>query len=287
MKLENARVLFPTSDRHPFEFGFSNHLHVRESMYDIHYELELGVVLSGQMRRVWDTETRLLRSGEIWLTGVWESHGFELVEAPCRVAVFLVRPELISTVHLGIEGCRWITPFIAPAVERPQLRGEDKAYFVSALRRLEQVMKRRDKTDEEHHNLLAAHLLLLELLRTLNDQWTPPEYASDVNLWGHIQPALSAVFSSRTPVREHDAAVMCRMSDSTFRRKFTQATGVSFGRFALHHRLKSAALELPGERTIEQIAERWGFVDMSHFYRAFKHVFKRTPAEYRKEHRRG
>jgi AraC-like DNA-binding protein len=63
------------------------------------------------------------------------------------------------------------------------------------------------------------------------------------------------------------------------------AQGESFGRYVLARRLDQCRRNLAdpslAHRQISEIAFAWGFNDQSHFSRAFKHRFGRSPRDYR------
>ena len=64
-----------------------------------------------------------------------------------------------------------------------------------------------------------------------------------------------------------------------------EESGQTFGRMVLEQRLDRCAQELEncGRRSITDVALLWGFNDMSHFSRTFRHRFSMTPREYRIE----
>lgn len=272
-------LLEPTGDTSPYVFGFSEHRNPGDAVFDIHYELEVGVVMQGVMHRIWENTQRTLSAGDIWMTNVWEPHGFRLAEVPCKVAVFLLRPELLAALHLGVgPETNWFHLFSLP----PEARPTTSAPYQRILRQQLEFMtpnERGDSTDPGDHATLS-YLVLLQLLQHLgnNVKGSIPFEAGTIHA---ISPALQLVFRSHHIVTELEGARTCRMSPSTFRRKFKQTMGVTFARFALHHRLKSAALALRGSLSIDEVAREFGFFDTSHFYRVFKKVFKKTPVDYR------
>ena len=79
-------------------------------------------------------------------------------------------------------------------------------------------------------------------------------------------------------------AQMCHRSLSTFKRDFRRHYGTSPGRWLLERRLeRSASLLQTTQFNVTEIMFESGFVDPSHFARAFKEKFGRPPSEFRKE----
>jgi AraC family transcriptional regulator, exoenzyme S synthesis regulatory protein ExsA len=79
-------------------------------------------------------------------------------------------------------------------------------------------------------------------------------------------------------------AQMCHRSLSSFKREFQKHYGVSPGKWLLDRRLEHSAslLQTTGMNVTEVMFE-CGFEDLSHFSRAFKERFGRTPSAYRGE----
>ena len=93
--------------------------------YDMHYGLEVGVVLSGRMRRYWRGWETEVRAGQVWLCGMWERHGWEALTASCRHLVLVLLPQWLARTRFSeAPDFEWMAPFLAPPWERPQAKGE-------------------------------------------------------------------------------------------------------------------------------------------------------------------
>ncbi|MBN2718460.1 MAG: helix-turn-helix transcriptional regulator [Deltaproteobacteria bacterium] len=297
MKYDSPKIITPTTADNPFEFGFSTHISLSEEMFDVHYELEIGVVMSGVMHRTWEDAARTLGPGDVWINSIWEPHRFSLVESPCMVAVFLLRPEVLASLYLGHLGHPgrlahphpgkaaspdWLYPFFVPPATRPTLPDSHRPVVLDWLNRLSTSLDVKtvcaaDDCSQQTESFLLL-LYLLNILATKSSAFGASA-GKDIQM---VAPALELVFGRKTMVTEAEGAHACHMSASTFRRRFKRAMGVSFGKFGIHHRLKSASLDMTGSIPIEDIADRWGFSDVSHFHRAFKKMFRQTPAQYRR-----
>lgn len=277
--LDNPEALLKvTSDEEPLSAGFTTHLNKNDSAFDIHYELEIGIVLSGKMKRVWDDYTRIFNPGDVWLTGIWEPHGYTLMESPVNVLVFLLRPEVLNSISLGSKTeNHWLAPFKASPSTRPDLNDTKRNQI------LEIVNICFPNRNEYLSDNPKTRLNMLFILEKLLDGWNPPKQnnKSSRNMKS-IEPALELVFSSKGIISTSEASKACALSESTFERYFSNSTGMGFARFALNHRLKHAAYMLrKTDSPIKAISDEWGFSDLSHFYKSFKKIFKLTPAAYR------
>jgi transcriptional regulator GlxA family with amidase domain len=77
-------------------------------------------------------------------------------------------------------------------------------------------------------------------------------------------------------------AALCRRSRSTFKRDFKQELGEAPGRWLLRRRLDHAATLLSTSvKSVTEVAFESGFEDVSHFSRAFRQRFRRTPSAFR------
>jgi transcriptional regulator GlxA family with amidase domain len=93
---------------------------------------------------------------------------------------------------------------------------------------------------------------------------------------------VSLVFDSRRLVTVQEAAHACSMSRNSFAGLFRNVMGVSFGDFALRHRITAAAEELVrASEPLKAVAANWGFADISHFTRCFVRHYGISPGAYR------
>ncbi len=263
-------------------------IHARHEMptvgrpqFDMHYPLELGVVLQGKMNRWIGDHTTSCQAGSVWCCGMWEPHGFEVVSS-CEVMVAIVWPPLLMTPEMS-GNFDWMAPFVLPHLERPDLTGERRVSASALAREMLTVNMRMGEATGAVESMrlrllfFQILLLLLEEMAQGGDiqQKFAPEHA-------RIVPALEMVFRVRTLITNDEAADACGLSRDRFLRLFKRLMGESFATFALLHRLGHAKLEVSqGEKPLKAIARDWGFTDQSHFHRVFVKYLGCTPAVYR------
>ncbi|MBI2513152.1 MAG: helix-turn-helix transcriptional regulator [Opitutae bacterium] len=79
-----------------------------------------------------------------------------------------------------------------------------------------------------------------------------------------------------------DVAQQVGLSYENFRKRFTQLTNESPGRFQKRRRLEWACAAIyHGELSLKEIADALGFCDVFHFSKAFKQEIGYTPSDYR------
>jgi len=249
--------------------------------FDMHYALELGIVLSGRIRRIHRTWERILSVGQVWYCGMWERHGWEVVEAPCEHVVFVILPDLLFQPGLPASArLDWLAPFRVPPQERPQANGVRCQEVLGLARKLGATL-----TLPEEQRRLWARFLAFELMLLLLRDWKEPPVRErrSQDTWELLDGAVELVLRNRRPIRTEEAARAAGTSSSTFRRLFQEITGLPFAKFALRHRLAQAASQLlQTDDTLRAIAEAWGFTDDSHFHRAFLRHFGCSPGDFRR-----
>ncbi|MBA3847761.1 MAG: hypothetical protein H0X45_14115, partial [Planctomycetes bacterium] len=89
--------------------------------YDMHLELEFGVVLEGAMERSFEGFTRELGPGDVWYCGVWEPHGSRAARRGTASLHFVALPTWLSALRFP-EAPTFspILPFTVPPARRPR-----------------------------------------------------------------------------------------------------------------------------------------------------------------------
>ena len=90
------RFNFRLNEAKPVHVILNSHKDFNDHYFDMHYEFELGVVINGRMKRQYIDCQMEIGPGDAWFCGMWEPHGFELLETPCEAVVFVTDPEYIA-----------------------------------------------------------------------------------------------------------------------------------------------------------------------------------------------
>lgn len=104
------------------------------------------------------------------------------------------------------------------------------------------------------------------------------------SLVGRDGPAVAAIMETnfRHNLSMAAYAQMCNRSLSSFKREFRKHYGTSPGKWLLDRRLEhSVSLLQSTDMSVTEITLECGFVDLSHFSKAFKEKFGRSPSAYR------
>lgn len=275
------RLTYEVSERQPVVGQHFVHASLTADRFDMHYGLEFGIVLSGRMRRHYAGYERELAAGDVWFCGMWETHGWQVTEAPCEVVVLVVwPPALAGQCFEESPECRLIAPFLAPPAARPVAAPAERPALMTLGRRL------RAAITSPGRPRAWLRLLTWEALLLLGERWTTPSTAPGLDDGCDIGRALTLVFDATRRIGLVEAAASCGLSRNAFAQHFQRTTGLGFPAFALRCRLSHAARDLLADHSpLKVIAERWGFEDASHFCRLFRHTYGLTPAAYRHSRR--
>lgn len=255
-----------------------------EPEFDMHYALELGIVLSGRMKRYyrnWETE---IGPGQAWFCGMWEPHGWSVSTPSCKHLGIMLLPEaLLGTRIPEAAYVDWMAPFTVAPVARPQAEGAVREEVLSIVRRFLPRLA-------WNNPYLGAwsKLVALRLLATLLGGWHNPTRSAltigdqECRL---LNLAMELVVSSHRMVTTEEAAEACAVSATTFRETFRRMMGLSFSHFDLRYRLSQAAAQLLDTSSpIGAIASEWGFSGVDHLSRLFKQHYGLSPMAYRRRY---
>jgi AraC-like DNA-binding protein len=248
----------------------------------MHEGFEVGILLRGRQERHYPECVLSLSAGDVWLQPMWEPHGWRVIEPDTRTVILIFLPEFLGDEMVG--DAPWLSLFAVPPEDRLWIR--DDATRAAALSLGHELA---DEIEHQRRSwLIALRLGLLRLLLILARDWRPP--VDGVDAWhvrtrdlGRVIPAVSLIKQRRPgTVRVDEAAQACGLSRSRFGSLFRETMGTSFGQFALRARLAFAAHRLlTTDMSAESIGREVGFVDGSHFHRAFLKRYGCSPRAYR------
>jgi AraC-like DNA-binding protein len=274
------------SAEHPFRGAIVTQPYPEPLDADMHDAFEIGIVLSGQEDRHFEDLVIRLRRGDVWLSPAWEPHGRRTTAPRTRELVLQFLPEFLGEEMLA--GRSWLTLFATSPRGRPRVStAEQRRRIISLAEGIS-----RELQQQARGWLTEVRLSTLQLLSTISRGWGHRESAHDGRRvrrsdLARVLPALRAIHSHpERRVDLSDAAAACALSVSHFSFVFRRTMGSSFARFALRARLAYAAQVLATtESSVEAIAERFGFVDGSHFALAFARHYRVSPTRYRRDGR--
>jgi AraC-like DNA-binding protein len=274
------------SETVPMEIHSRMFARCRESLYDMHFGLEMGIILSGMIRRDYiGGYSRLCKAGQAWFCGMWEPHGFEVVKAPCEMIVAIIWPPLLAQMRFEeAPELKWMAPFVADPSVRPQVAPAKKKECLEQARLLKKLAALSSPVEKARARLCLINILTMFL--------TPAPQVNEAGVglrpeqWSKLNRVVQLVMDNHAFVSTTRAAKECGLNRNVFSQLFEKWMGLRFADFALRFRLKSAAGQLlNGNDPIKALARQWGFVDDSHFIRQFWKYYNCSPSEFRRRHK--
>lgn len=251
------------------------------ALTDMHYDLELFIVISGSIKVMTNENCYELESGQVWFNNMWEPHSFELIEIPTKILILGINPSTLNNIYLGEDfNLNFLKLFTTPINNRAQLNNDhDRTELIELISVYEKILRTKNKLLHQQERIMILQILSLIISKCdyINDSDQNQPFKQN-----KINNALELVLNNKRFVTVEEAARSCGMNIISFNSSFKNLMGINFSSFALMHRLKGAARSLNNkENSIKEIVYTWGFTDASHFYRNFKKYFGCTPREYR------
>ena len=247
---------------------------------DTHYGLEIGVIVDGTMHREFPGHTMEVGPGQVYITGLWEPHGWAVRRKTCSLIHIAFLPEIIADVRFDeAPDFSPMALFAAPANRRPQMPRDPDGPLVQLARQMLALQR-----SGRPRYTLWLRSMLLQFILVLYEHWEKPVPADPgrQDLAGSLNPALQLVLARHSFISISQAAKACRLSSKAFARAFARLMGTSFPKFALRYRFQGAARQLlNSDDPVKMVAGQWGFTDASHLHRLFLEYFGCTPSEYR------
>ncbi len=253
-----------------------------EAEFDMHYALELGVVIEGKLERHYENSVCELGPGSIWFCGVWEPHGFRVSSEKSKHLVVVIHPSLLADrIFPAAPLIQLLSPFSAPPNSRPQIPESRQQEIIALAKELDQC---------ERGTALgkANQINALEKIILFSMQFSPENSVEEKSSYRELLPALELGMISMKPVSTREAAIKCSMNDEKFSLRFRKQFGISFNKFSLRNRLsQSAQILSTTDKPIKVIIKEFGFTDESHLHRLFLKHYQISPGKYRQKKQAG
>ncbi len=253
----------------------------KEFRGDMHYALQIGVVIHGAVELVMDDFSRTFNPGEMFWTMCWEPHAYRLLKR--RNFVLAINIDIDNLGDCGhFSDCDWLAPFIISPEKRfcPETE-EERMNAVRDAKKLFHICCRKP-LNWQPEAWLSIHQLILKAISSIGKNGDLSGSLNMRNGFWRIKPAINMVRSTESRLPNlGDAAKACSLSPSRFSEIFRRSMGVSYGQFTNKVRIANAAKDLmAGNRTTEEVAIKWGFFDSAHFCNSFKKYYKSSPKQF-------
>lgn len=281
--LEDVRMVsqsHPLSVASPFNIVCDDHREPsKEFNGDVHYALQISIVLRGKAEVVVGSHSRVYRAGEGWFIMCWEPHAYRPVSGLTRILSVNINADSIGNCGPYADA-DWLAPFtVEPSKRYCPDSAEERESLLNTARTLLLLSRKKPKYWQTR-----CWLTIHQLILTAGEHISHPA-EEEVHLNANISRIMKAVTRIRqlpVPLPLEEAAQASSLSVSRFSTLFHSVMGVSYGQFALRVRLGNAANDIKsGLFTLNEIAFRHGFCDASSLCNAFKKVYHCTPSKFK------
>ena len=226
-----------------------------------HSQIEIYMVLSGELEVLINDRTRVLKAGEIAVSFSYDAHGYRSANE-VEVLYLIVPTDLCGEFSALLAGKHTGSPFINDPATCQTVR--------SALERIGQGANELS-TRGYIYVILGA---ILALIPTEKKSETPPSrFSAELLIYVNKHFKEELTLTHLSTAFGYNSAYLSRTFQKTF--------GISFGRYLSMIRLREAILLLRDrKKNVTECALESGFGSVRSFYRAFYEEFKCTPKEY-------
>ncbi|MFD2116299.1 helix-turn-helix transcriptional regulator [Paenibacillus yanchengensis] len=257
-----------------------------KQQYQWHYhpEIELLLLLEGEMLVFYHNEERKLLPGDVAILGSSEPHLTLQTKSNLRYIVLQIQLSQYwdsSTTHL----MHHFNEVIRPLSNLNYIFQHNDAVRDQARQFINHIFQEMNQCETGYELAVSAYIkqILLLLLRYDTDKQL--EY-DDNHQMQRLMPALQYMDSHLTEkLSVKEAAQAVSMSYTYFIKMFKQTMGMSFTDFVAHKRIKKAEkLLLTCTDSIAEIAINVGLPNIGHFYERFRKYNDCSPKQYRERY---
>ena len=283
-KVSNNNLLFP------FSFVYRDTKSPQSELSDhIHDYYEIVYVYSGKGTIFIDDHFYDMRQGDVFLIpSDTIHHAMPDKDEPVTSTIIFFSPTLIYNILID-DFFSFLNLFeMAKKVKsyKTSLPLENQKKMEEQLLNIDQEMQK-NELGSKHASLLIVHQIILEIYRVHMDT---KQHLMETNTYGpdwvkEILAYINNHLSHSLTLTE--LASQALVSTSHFSRVFKQTTGMGLTVYLNSKRvIKAKELLVETNYSVSHIAEICGFESMTHFHRIFKKYIDRTPASFRKEHKK-
>lgn len=248
-----------------------------------HHDVELILVLEGEIPVGIDGRFRRMRAGDLAIVGSGEIHFYEGIPDGCDMHVVILPPGLLGQGRWPV-GFRFPTPFFTTRADHDESAILLEPEVMGALRdHLLAIVSEAPCRDAAHDDLLRGHV---HLFCGLAARMLPTEPATEAGERRHreqvmrVQTALKWLEEHyRKDITLDDLSKRMNMSYHHLSRLFGETVGSSFRQHLNRLRINEADRLLAGSTlSITEIALHCGFNSLRTFNRAYRSVRGRAPS---------
>ncbi|MBY3620902.1 helix-turn-helix transcriptional regulator [Acinetobacter sp. CUI P1] len=248
-----------------------------------HNDLEIVYVFEGSIRMGINSETRILKAGDMAICSSGDIHYYDSKDSSSKIMMVIFNPSLIGFPGGWPLNVRLTSPYM----EKRIATREDEVHINNRLSLILQELMVEYNQKLEYHEQVIIGLLHewsgLILRHVPLDKINPQKDKRRITNMKVMQGVLEYLdVNYMHPITLADAARQANMSLFYFSRFFKSLSGMSYTAYLSNIRVNQAEqLLLTTDKSILDIALECGFNNIRTFNRVFKQIKQRTPSELR------
>jgi AraC-like DNA-binding protein len=256
--------------------------------------LEVVIFESGELGYEVEDRTCTVKTNDVIVVGDRIRHRCLPIGATQREArsvVLSFSPKLIQSGASLCDDAQYLMPFTLPASSVPNVIPAATGLSREIFDFIERI--RGELPGETERSRLSIKTYLKMILLSLVNHYSELDATHEALYYRQssvrrLAPLLEHIEQHYgEPIRVHDAAKLCAMSDCCFMQLFKEVTGQSFVAYLNHFRVTRAQdLLTSTDWPISEISLETGFCNQSYFGVIFRRIAGKTPLEYRLDRRK-
>ncbi|GKU80129.1 AraC family transcriptional regulator [Paenibacillus sp. L3-i20] len=254
--------------------GFSN--------WHYHKQLELLLILEGELDVYLEEETYQMKAGDLIILGASELHRDR---STSRLDYIVLQFDLEQFFdHSSIPYIRYFTESHVPLSKANYIFQENNSIKAQTAKCIQEILKETNRKDTGYE--LAVSILIKQILLHLLRGDTRKVLVEQDNFdKARLKPVLDYIenhLAERIAVEE--VCKIANMSYYYFVKYFKKTIGLSFTEYVNYRKVKWAErLLLTKDLSISEVGERIGMPNMAHFYKMFKKYNDCSPKQFQRK----
>ena len=274
-------------------FPFQHYTMVTDSCnifvpYHWHKEIEIILVMEGEVELLLDGNKQLLKKGDIIFVNSGQLHQYTSLTKRLIYYAYVFPMDFLKFEDEDITQTTIIEPLCQQELCFPTVLPRTSSCYERVHQLIRSIICSNEKQEESFQLLTKAYLYemigLLSQNGLLTRQLNP---SRELTTYRKILLYIQEHYQDRITVA--DISDHLCMSANYFSAYFTKHFGRNFVDFLVHYRIEKACVLLAAgdDCSVTQAALQTGFENISYFIKRFKAVTGMTPAAYRKSQRSG
>lgn len=250
-----------------------------------HPEVELTLVLSGEIEYQVDETTYILKSGDGLFCNSNSLHsGHMRNENDCTYLSVTFHPRFLYGYENSILQTKYVTHITANESWASLLLQPSVSWQKEILKTLEQIYELSKAPEQDFE--LQVHLLLMNIWHKLYQYFStqPNNEAKSNHQLQRLRDMITFIEDHASQeISLEDVAKSANICKSECCRFFKKHMGVTIFDYILYLRIQNSLPLLVNTDSITEVASMVGFASPSYYSQIFKRYMKCTPMEYKKE----